>query len=250
MKKVLLAGESWMTYTTHVKGFDSFYTSSYATGEKYLAEALRQGGYDFEFMPNHVAMQDFPHSLEELKSYNAIILSDIGANTLLLQDQTFVRSEITTNRCDLLAEYVRNGGALLMIGGYLSFAGIDGKGKWHDNAVQSVLPVEVQTVDDRREHPEGIRPKSLLPQHPILKGIPDEWPLVLGYNQCKIKAEAELIATIGGDPFIAAVDYGKGRSAIVSTDCSPHWAPPEFCKWPYYNLLWQNLLAWLCEKQA
>ena len=26
-KKVLLAGESWMSYTTHVKGFDSFYTS-------------------------------------------------------------------------------------------------------------------------------------------------------------------------------------------------------------------------------
>ncbi|MFR2692345.1 MAG: glutamine amidotransferase [Enterocloster bolteae] len=24
MKRVLLAGESWMSYTTHVKGFDSF----------------------------------------------------------------------------------------------------------------------------------------------------------------------------------------------------------------------------------
>ena len=24
-KKVLLAGESWISYTTHVKGFDSFY---------------------------------------------------------------------------------------------------------------------------------------------------------------------------------------------------------------------------------
>ena len=35
-KKVLLAGESWMSYTTHVKGFDSFYTSTYETGEKWL----------------------------------------------------------------------------------------------------------------------------------------------------------------------------------------------------------------------
>ena len=34
-KKVLLAGESWMSYTTHVKGFDTFYTSVYETGEKY-----------------------------------------------------------------------------------------------------------------------------------------------------------------------------------------------------------------------
>ena len=24
MKKILMAGESWMSYTTHVKGFDSF----------------------------------------------------------------------------------------------------------------------------------------------------------------------------------------------------------------------------------
>ena len=28
-KKILLAGESWMSYTTHVKGFDAFYTSTY-----------------------------------------------------------------------------------------------------------------------------------------------------------------------------------------------------------------------------
>ena len=39
-KKVLLAGESWMSYTTHVKGFDSFYTSTYETGEKWLKAAL------------------------------------------------------------------------------------------------------------------------------------------------------------------------------------------------------------------
>ena len=39
-KKVLLAGESWMSYTTHVKGFDAFYTSTYETGEKWLKAAL------------------------------------------------------------------------------------------------------------------------------------------------------------------------------------------------------------------
>ena len=44
-KKVLLAGESWMSYTTHVKGFDAFYTSTYETGEKWLKSALEAGGY-------------------------------------------------------------------------------------------------------------------------------------------------------------------------------------------------------------
>ena len=66
-KKVLLAGESWMSYTTHVKGFDSFYTSVYETGEKWLKAALEEGGYEVTFMPNHLAGEEFPFTMEELK---------------------------------------------------------------------------------------------------------------------------------------------------------------------------------------
>ena len=62
-KKVLLAGESWMSFTTHVKGFDTFYTSVYETGEKFLKAALEEGGYDFTFLPNHLAMEEFPFSM-------------------------------------------------------------------------------------------------------------------------------------------------------------------------------------------
>ena len=49
VKRILLAGESWMSYTTHVKGADAFYTSVYETGEKYLKAALEEGGYEFTF---------------------------------------------------------------------------------------------------------------------------------------------------------------------------------------------------------
>lgn len=63
MKKVLLAGESWMSYTTHVKGFDSFYTSTYETGEKWLVAALEKKGYEVTFLPNHLAADQFPPSL-------------------------------------------------------------------------------------------------------------------------------------------------------------------------------------------
>ena len=92
-KKVLLAGESWMSYTTHVKGFDSFYTSTYETGEKWLKAALEAGGYEVTFLPNHLANEEFPFTMEELKQYDLVILSDIGANTLLLPGATFNRSE-------------------------------------------------------------------------------------------------------------------------------------------------------------
>ena len=246
-KKVLLAGESWMSYTTHVKGFDSFYTSTYETGEKWLKAALEAGGYEVTFLPNHLANEEFPFTMEELKQYDLVILSDIGANTLLLPGATFNRSEKMPNRCNLIRDYVNDGGALLMVGGYLTFSGVDAKGKWHDTAVQEVLPVEVLTVDDRMEHCEGVHAEVTLPDHPAFAGIEGEWPPVLGYNKSTIKPEAELAATVCGDPFIAFGSYGEGKSAVFSSDCSPHWAPPEFCNWKYYDVLFKNILDYIVK---
>ena len=131
--------------------------------------------------------------------------------------------------------------------GSADFSGVDAKGKWHDTAVQEVLPVEVLTVDDRMEHCEGVKPVTV-GEHEALKGIPTDWPEVLGYNKVIAKPEAEVPVTVEGDPFIAFASYGKGRSGVVTTDCAPHWAPPEFCEWEYYNKLWQNIADWLIQK--
>ena len=246
-KKILLAGESWMSYTTHVKGFDSFYTSSYESGEKWLKAALEEGGYEVDFLPNHLAPDKFPFTMEELKEYHCVILSDIGANTLLLPSPTFTKSIKMPNRCNLIRDYVLEGGALVMVGGYLTFAGVDAKGKWHDTAVQEVLPVEVLTVDDRMEHCEGVVPATVS-NHEALEGIPSQWPNVLGYNKTIAKPEAVVPVTVAGDPFIAFGQYGNGRSAVFTSDCAPHWAPPEFCNWEYYNKLWQGIVNWVINK--
>lgn len=246
-KKVLLAGESWMSYTTHVKGFDSFYTSVYETGEKYIKAAFEKAGYDFTFIPNHLANEEFPFSLEELKQYDIIILSDIGANTLLLPTATFTKSKVMPNRCNLIRDYVLDGGSLLMVGGYLTFSGVDAKGKWQDTAVQEVLPVKILPTDDRMEHCEGVRPVNVC-KHEILEGIDEEWPIVLGYNKTVLKEEAKCIATVCGDPFIAVGEYNKGRSCVFTTDCAPHWAPEEFCEWKYYDKVFANIAEWLTNK--
>lgn len=247
-KKVLLVGESWIVYHTHIKGFDTFYNAEFGSGEMYLQRAFENGGYDFEFMPNHVAMEKFPFEMEELKKYDLIILSDIGANTLLLPGATFSKSEKRPNRCDLIRDYVLDGGALLMVGGYMTFSGIDGKGKWQDTSVQEVLPVTIIPTDDRREHPEGIVPVTVK-NHEIFNGVEANWPNVLGYNYTILKDDAELLATVGDDPFIALGNYGKGRSAVFTTDCAPHWAPPEFCDWNSYDKLFQNMAEWLINKK-
>ena len=111
--KVLLAGESWMTHSIHVKGFDSFTTSSYQEGAGPMIEALEQAGHQVTYLPNHLAPNEFPHSVEELQAHDVVILSDIGANTLLLPDQTFVKSERTPNRLKLIHDYVAAGGGFV-----------------------------------------------------------------------------------------------------------------------------------------
>ena len=179
-KKVLLAGESWMSYTTHVKGFDAFYTSTYETGEKWFREAMKAAGYEYTFLPNHEATDGFPFTVEELKQYDCVVLSDIGANTLLLPTATFARSEKMPDRTKVIRDYVLDGGALLMVGGYLTFSGVDAKGKWHDTAVQEVLPVEVLTVDDRMEHCDGVVP-VIIKEHEALAGLPKEFPNAVDY---------------------------------------------------------------------
>lgn len=243
-KKILLAGESWMSYTTHVKGVDSFFTSVYETGEKWFRKAVEAAGYEYTFLPNHEAVDGFPFTLEELKQYDCVVLSDIGANTLLLPTATFAKSEKRPDRTKVIRDYVLDGGALLMVGGYLTFSGVDAKGKWHDSAVQEVLPVEVLTVDDRMEHCDGVTP-VIVKEHPALTGLPREFPAVLGYNKTIPKPEAEVVAAVEGDPFIAFASYGKGKSGVFTTDFAPHWAPPEFCEWEGYNRLFQGILEYL-----
>lgn len=245
-KKVLIAGESWVSYTTHIKGFDTFYTSTYEEGVKWLKEALEQGGYGVTFLPNHLAPEKFPFTLEEIQQYDAVILSDIGSNTLLLPHATFTKSEKRPNRCELIKEYVAQGGGFCMIGGYMSFTGIDAKTRYGETAIADILPVKMIDKDDRVELPEGIIPETIK-EHEVLAGIPAQWPFFLGYNKTVEIPEGTVLARINNDPFIAIREYGKGKTAAFTSDCAPHWGPPEFVNWEYYNTLWTNLLNWLTQ---
>ena len=251
MKKILIAGESWMSYTTHVKGFDSFTTSVYEEGVDGLRDALGSGGYEVEFIPNHLAPARFPLTPEELEQYSCIILSDIGSNTLLLSDNVFAGGNREADRLKLIRDYVETGGSFLMIGGYMSFTGIDAKSRYGETAIADILPVGMLDRDDRAESPGGVYPEILHPEHPIFEGMDGKWPHFLGYNRTAMKTDSgDLLATIGGDPFIAVADYGRGRSAVFTSDCAPHWGPREFMEWKHYNRFWCNLMDWLTAESS
>jgi uncharacterized membrane protein len=242
--RVLIAGESWTTHSIHQKGFDSFTTTEYAEGVGWLRAALESGGWSVEHQPAHVAARDFPSTPSALAAYDCVILSDVGANTLLIHPDTFSRFKALPNRLEAVRDYVANGGGLVMVGGYMTFQGIEGKARYHDTPVEEALPVVIEAGDDRRETPQGVKPGIALADHPIVAGLPQFWPRLLGYNRFSPKPESSIVAQVDEDPLIVAGAFGKGRSVAFASDCGPHWAPPEFVDWEGYAPLWRQIAGW------
>ena len=247
-KRVLIAGESWTVHSIHQKGFDSFTTTEYAEGVQWLRAALEGGGWTVDFMPSHIAARDFPQTPKALAAYDCVMLSDIGANTLLLHPETFTRSKALPNRLEALRTYVAQGGGLVMIGGYMTFQGVEAKAQYAGSAVEDALPVEISRWDDRVEAPQGADPAVSSPTHPIVSGVKGAWPALLGYNRVTAKSGAKVIVTVGDDPLIVAGTYKNGRSVAFTSDCGPHWAPPPFVEWKGYRTLWNGIADWVSGK--
>ena len=90
------------------------------------AQGDRGANEDLEFAPGR---------------YNAYILSDLPANFLTAKQQK------------LLAESVRQGAGLMMLGGHASF----GAGGWADTPLADILPVHIHPGDGRYEPDGGIK---------------------------------------------------------------------------------------------
>lgn len=243
-RRVLIAGESWTIHSIHQKGFDSFTTTEYAEGVHWLRAALVAGGWQVDYQPNHVAAREFPFTVERLSEYSSVILSDIGANTLLLHPDTFAKGKALPNRLQVIRDYVAAGGGFVMVGGYLTFQGIDAKGQYRGTVIEEVLPVDLMPTDDRVEFPQGVTARVETEGHPIVAGLGGTWPHLLGYNRVSMKPGSERVASVGDDPLIACGSFGRGRAVAFTSDCAPHWAPEVFVTWDGYSKLWQQITSW------
>ncbi|CAB4858680.1 unannotated protein [freshwater metagenome] len=242
--RVLVVGESWIKHTIHMKGFDVFHSTEYEEGGGEFLAAIAEAGHEVTYVRAHEVSSQFPTTAEALAAFDVVVLSDIGANTFLLTDETFLRSELTVNRLELLADWVRGGGGLIMVGGYMSFSGIDARARFGWSPLAPVLPVEILDIDDRVEKPEGVTPTVHLADHEVLGGVPTEWPALLGYNRVRPKPGAELVAAVGDDPLLVVDRVGAGRTVAFTSDFAPHWAPPAFVGWEHYRTLWASIVSW------
>ena len=250
LKKVLFVGETWTVTKFHTKGFDVIPLQGYEDFSVYLTNSLAPfKDISITHIPNHLVLSTYPETMEQISQYDVVIISDCGRNTLTMYPDMF-KVPMGPNKVKLTADYVKNGGSIIMIGGWLTFQGIQGKANYHGSEIEEVLPVDIKETDDRVECTEGAKPNILQGNHKILKDISPDWPQFLGYQKVFPKAEAEVLATIGdkGDAFIIVWKTGRGKAMAFTSDIAPHWGQ-DFIGWKDYGNFWYSAVSWLSESK-
>ena len=224
----------------------SYTTSGYEEGASALLAALKASGFDITYLRNHEAVEGFPYTTEEIADrFDIVILSGIPADSLLLPHAVFVKGERRPNRLRSLAKFAEQGGGLLMIGGFMSFAGFEGRGRYASTPLADVLPVEISRHDDRIEEPEGVNP-VVAKDHRILTASQATGRISSATTSLR-PSRNEVILSAGKDPFLVVGKHGAGRVAAFASNCSPHWGSPEFMAWRHYSTFWSQLVAWLAD---
>lgn len=249
MKKILLVGESWVSNATHYKGWDQFSSTTFHLGADELIDSLDSSLFQVDYMTSQVAAEKFPSKISDLQKYSSVIFSDIGSNTILLHPKVWIEGETFVNRLKLVKEYVQLGGSFLMVGGYLSFQGINGAARYRNTPIEEILPVEILPYDDRIEIPEGFNVIINQEEHEILDGLSGKWPPLLGFNEVIPKKDSHTIISTpesaGSHPLLVIGSFGSGKTMAWTSDIGPHWVSKEFLDWKGYKDLWNKIFHWL-----
>ena len=252
MKTVLLAGETFTLAQAAISGYTAGISGRYANGALHFLAAIEGSNIRVEQLPSERCEYEFPRTLEALKAFDAVIISDISALTLLFTPESR-DGQVSVNRLVLLNDYVRQGGSVMMAGGYTSFQGMDGQARYHGTPLEECLPVICLPHSDGLEAPEGLTP-SVVVRHCIVASLPVTWPPVLGLNRVQLRSgdDVTLIAEAAyrGQryPLLAVRAFGAGRTLAFMTDIGPHWMSRVFLASATYADLMRNMLRWLCRE--
>ena len=247
MIRVLYTGDEVMLITTYVKGMNAWTDGVVHSEAGHMLKSLRSDPeIEVDYIPTSQVQREFPN---DFSKYDVVIYSDVGTDTVIMYEDRFLNCPMGKSRLGALKEYVKGGGGLAGIGGWMSFGGMYGQAKWHNTPIEEILPVTCHPWDDRVELSEGMKPHIVAPDHPIMKGI--DWNgapvLFSGYNQVEKKPEGKLLAEYNGDPIVVVGSYGEGRTMVLASDCAPHWGR-GFVDWPGSRDFSVQMVKWLAKK--
>ena len=178
--------------------------------------------------------------------YDVYILGDLPAQFLSRVQQK------------ALADNVRNGAGLMMLGGRASF----GSGGWTGTEIADILPVEIHPGDGQLEPEGGIKvvPNPLGLDSYVLRLAPtaaenralwESLPPLVGTNRFDAKLAGRVWAqTPQNDPVIVALETGRGRTLAFGGETWP-WARNLFddrARTAHLNF-WRNAILWLSHKE-
>jgi uncharacterized membrane protein len=251
MKRLLLAGVTFTFVQTAASGLSVGLSSRYANGATQFLTAMQGTNFAIEQLPSERCEADFPQSLEVLKGYSAIILSDVSALTLLFTPESR-QGHVSVNRLRLLCDYVVSGGSLMMAGGYTSYQGMDGRAHYHQTPVEDCLPVICLPYSDALEAPGAFTQCRYITSDCC--GAPSIWPPVLGLNRVVVRTTGDTTLIADAEycghrlPLLAVREFGAGRTLAFMPDIGPHWMSQRFLASSWYGDLMRGMMRWLCRE--
>lgn len=214
----------------------------------WLKDALESSGeHHVESVPTWDFYKLAPGEYEKIISdYDVIIFSDVEAKNFQLEPSFFDRKkfgkQILTfpDRVRLSVDAVRDGKAMMFLGGWLSFTGEMGKGGWNRTRLKEILPVTCLDWEDLIESTEGFTASPTDRGENAYRQIDfTSYPPILGYNQVRPRERCDVLLTIEqtGDPLVAYGEFGKGKVLAYMSDPAPHWGV-NFVFWEGYQKFW------------
>jgi uncharacterized membrane protein/Mg-chelatase subunit ChlD len=122
-----------------------------------------------------------------------------------------------------------------------------GGGRFYDAVNPASIPdiflKETQQVAGQQIVEETFHP-ILTSSSPILRGIDQGFPQLLGYNGTTAKPAAQMVlVTARDDPLLAQWQYGLGRSVAWTSDSTGRWAR-NWLGWNGFSRFFSQLVGW------
>ncbi len=110
-------------------------------------------------------------------------------------------------------------------------------------SIPDIFLKETQQVSGQQIVEEPFFP-ILTSSSPILRGLEDGLPQLLGYNGTTAKPAAQtVLVTSRDDPLLAQWQYGLGRSVAWTSDSTGRWAK-DWLAWKGFDRFFSQLVSW------
>lgn len=168
--------------------------------KRWGSNSVRRGAHNWRYWIGH-RVNYFPGTLAELYSYDVVVLAD------------FPRYPLAPDQQQWLADFVSQGGGLLILGGYYAYAA----GGWNESPLASIFPVDLNKNFNlqpiKGDHLlKAVKNAASSARAPLILPPPDrDLGAVFWRHNLKPREGATVWLTAGGEPFAISGAVGEGR---------------------------------------